>query len=45
MHTTTRLKVTFAANDDDNTLEVHSVFNDDVEEEREIKSSVGYQTV
>ena len=39
MNTTTRLKVTFAANDDadDDTLEVHTVFDDDVEDEREIR--------
>ena len=37
MDTTTRLKVTFATNDnaDDDTLEVYIVFDDDVEEERE----------
>ena len=43
MNTTTRLKVTFADADND-TVEVHTVFNDDVEEEREIKSRVGYWT-
>ena len=38
--------MTFAANDnaDDDTLEVHTIFDDDVEEEREIKSRVGYGT-
>ena len=36
MNTTTRLKVMFAnANADDDTVEVHTVFDDDVEEERE----------
>ena len=37
MNTTTQLKVTFAANNDanDDTVEVHTVFDDDVEEERE----------
>ena len=46
MNTTTHLKVTFAANDNanDDTLEVHIVFDDDVEEDREIKSRVSYRT-
>lgn len=36
MNTATRLKVTFANNDaDDDTVEVHTIFDDDVEEEGE----------
>ena len=48
MHTTTRLNVSFAvavataANND--IVEAHTVFNDDVQEEREIKSRVCYRT-
>ena len=40
-----RLNVSFAVDDGNNdTVEVHTVFDDDVEEEREIKSRVGYCT-
>ena len=46
MNTTTRLNVVFAVNGDasNDIVEVHTIFNNDAEEEREIKSRVGYHT-